>query len=51
MSYVFFAIGGVTFVFSLTTYSVWLVLAEHISAFYRTNYFKAILNQEMAWFD
>ena len=51
VSYIFFAIGSATFILSLTTYSVWLVLGEHISAFYRTNYFKAILRQDMAWFD
>ncbi len=41
----------VIFVFSLLAYFFWMTLAQRLSAVYRREYFRAIMSQEMAWFD
>lgn len=51
ISFIFFAIGFGVFFFSVFMYMFWMLLKENLTTAYRLNYFKAILNQELAWFD
>ena len=47
----FVVVGVGTMILSFLMFSTWMVSGERQTVEYRKNYFKAIIHQEIGWFD